>query len=319
MPTLRRLPVSGRCWFGWVVVSGQSDFNVRNRALFERRAGLLSECKQLEAVLEDGLEDGDAAAADDDAVRRLRRLRRSVDDVTQEIVESNYGLVMSYVSRFTASVSAEVAKDYEAAGRLGLMRAVSSFDPDKGRFGAWAYKPIQREVLRAVRDVEYANMNPGDFEKRPAILQAFRELQVPELSNGPVPEFDDVADVAGVTLAQVSRVLAAPVLDSLSAPLSDDGTATVGDTIPDAGGSLEDQVFSVLEVTALAEFGFSVLDERERFVLTRRFGLDCEPVQKLSSIGAMLELSREAVRQIEARALAKLGHPVTLRRLLHAL
>ena len=300
----------GWCWFGWVVVSGQSDFNVRNRELFGRRSGLLLECEQSMAAVDAG----DAAAE-----LRLRRLRRSVDDVTQEIVEFNYGLVMSYVSRFTASVPSEVAKDYEAAGRLGLMRAVASYDPARGRFSSWAYKPIQREVLRAVRDVEYANMNPGDFEKRPAILKAFRELQGPDPANASVPDFGDVADVAGVTLAQVSRVLAAPVLGSLSTPLSDDGTATVGDMVPDAGGSLEEQVFSSLELAALDEFGFSVLDERERFVLTRRFGLDCEPTQKLSSIGVMLRLSREAVRQIEARALAKLGHPVTLRRLLHAL
>ena len=138
VPTLRRPPVSGRCWFGWVFVSGQSDFNVRNRELFERRSGLLLECEQAQVAVDAG-----EAAAES----RLRRLRRSVDDITQEIVEFNYGLVMSYVSRFTASVPSEIAKDYEAAGRLGLMRAVASFDPEKGRFSSWAYKPIQREVF----------------------------------------------------------------------------------------------------------------------------------------------------------------------------
>jgi len=70
-----------------------------------------------------------------------------------------------------------------------------------------------------------------------------------------------------------------------------------------------------MDVASLIEHGLGALDSREHYVLARRFGLDGEPAQCLSSIGTQLRLSREAIRQIEAKALAKILHPVTLRKL----
>ena len=97
--------------------------------------------------------------------------------------------------------------------------------------------------------------------------------------------------------------------------MGDERDSTLAEFIEDPAGSLEEMVLSRMSIEALESFGLTALDARELFVIVRRFGLDCEPEQKLSAIGEILGLSREAVRQVEAKALAKIGHPAVLRKL----
>ncbi|MFZ4812747.1 MAG: sigma-70 family RNA polymerase sigma factor, partial [Ilumatobacteraceae bacterium] len=115
-----------------------NDFVDGNALLFRRRRDLQQQLRELDEAVT--------------PARVIVRLRRDIEDITAEIVRFNLGLVRSYCKRFTANSSREDSADFEAAGMLGLMRAIDSFDPDQGRFGQWAFKPIQREVLRAVRD-----------------------------------------------------------------------------------------------------------------------------------------------------------------------
>lgn len=243
--------------------------------------------------------------------RELSRAKRDYEDLTMRIVEANYGLLRKYVKLFTGSASREDARDFEAAGRLGLMRAIANYDPYRGSFAQWAFKPIQREVLRAVHSADHNNMNPGDFERRPEILRALKKLQGENEEVKPTEA--QVAAEAGVTIEQVKRVLHAPRMDSLHTPVGDADGAVLSDLIEDKGRNLEDAVISAIGVESLTNYGLSALDAREYFVLSRRLGLDCEPEQRLSAIGEMLKLSREAVRQIEAKAIAKMSHPVLLR------
>jgi RNA polymerase sigma factor (sigma-70 family) len=271
-----------------------------NVALFRRRAELRAELVE-------------ATERDDVTARRLRLLRRELDDVTAQIVDYNMGLVRSYTRRFAGAASADDRAEFESAGLLGLMRAIDSYDPDSGAFGQWAFKPIQREVLRSVRDVDHPNLNLGDFEKRPAILRAFRQLQGIDESYRPSDE--EVAAAAGVTVAQVGRVLAPAQLTSMHQPVGDDDQVELGETIASDDPGTESTVISKLALLALEEFGLRALDSRELYVIVRRFGLDGEPSEKLAEIGESLALSREAVRQIESKALAKLQHPIVLRKL----
>lgn len=243
----------------------------------------------------------------------LNRLRRQLDDVTAEIVTFNLGLVRSYCRRFTSNSSRDDSADFEAAGLLGLMRAIDSFDPSQGRFGHWAFKPIQREVLRAVRDADHPNVNLGDFERRPEILRAHRHLQGEDEHY--TPSHEEVAVVVGATVDQVRRVLAPPRLESVHQPLGDAAEGTLGDTIEAASPGPEAVVVSTMTLSALKTFGLAALDARELYVIVRRFGLDGEPEDKLADIGETLALSREAVRQIEAKAIAKIQHPLVLRKI----
>ena len=276
-----------------------------NSELFGRRLSLQRQIAELEAQID--------ADADSRLLQaQLKRLRRRLDDVTTEVVTFNRGLVRSYCRRFTSNSNRDDSADFEAAGMLGLMRAIDSFDPAQGRFGHWAFKPIQREVLRAVRSADHQNVSIGDFERRPEILRAQRQLQGDQGEHNPAPE--EVAAAIGVTADQVRRVLTPPRFESVDQTIGD-GEATLGDTIEATTAGPEPTVMASMTLSALKTYGLAALDPRELFVLVRRFGLDGEPEDKLADIGTTLGLSREAVRQIEAKAIAKIQHPLVLRKI----
>jgi RNA polymerase sigma factor (sigma-70 family) len=241
--------------------------------------------------------------------------KRELADIDNEIIQLNYGLVLNYVKKFTNTSSADDSSDFEAAAVLGLCRAINTYDPSRGaKFSTWAFKPIQRECLKAVRDADYKHLNAGDFEKRPEIERVVKELRGD--NEEAKIDYEEVAKRTSTTAETVKRVLNSSKLESLSRPVDEDGKTYLGDMIEDPDRSTEDTVLSNQEVHDLGSYGLSVLDERELFVIGRRFGLDAEPAMKLSSIGRMLGLSREAVRQVEAKALSKLNHPVVLRKLM---
>jgi len=284
---------------------GAEFYNVVNGPLFTRRMALQAQLSSLA-----GLAEADKAPLHNLSVHRATC---ALESLTEIVVRFNYGMTRKYVRRFTSNTSREDSEDFQGAAILGLMNSINTFDPGKGRFGSWAYKRIQREVLRAVRDADFANMNHGDFERRPDVLRAYAKLAA--AGEGHAPTYAQVAAEAGVTVELVTRVLSAPHLDSLHAHIGADGDTELGDLIPDRGPSIDSQVIGAMDVASLIEHGLGALDSREHYVLARRFGLDGEPAQCLSSIGTQLRLSREAIRQIEAKALAKILHPVTLRKL----
>jgi RNA polymerase primary sigma factor/RNA polymerase nonessential primary-like sigma factor len=234
-----------------------------------------------------------------------------MEALTDLIVRLNWGMTVSYVRKFTSNTSRDDSDDFQGAATVGLMRAISTFDPKKGRFGSWAFKPIQREVLRAVRDADHPNLNLGDFEKRPVILAAERDFLAEAGPDAPL-DHADIARRAGVTEGQVRRVLEAPRLDSLSAPQGgqDEDDLPWEDRIADPTVVVEDEVLLRFDLQAVSRRGLPLLDKRERYVLTRRFGLDGGPEQPLRAIGEQLGLSREGVRQIQEKALAKLNAPI---------
>jgi RNA polymerase sigma factor (sigma-70 family) len=263
--------------------------------MFDERTDALN---ALEAELSEEQPDG----------RHLTRLRRDVDRITASIVEANLGLVHSYVSKFTSHTSPEDSADFLAAGVAGLMVAIDRYDPDKGSFGPWAYRPIKRQVLRALRDADFANLNRGDFDRRPDILRAQARLTSDEM---PSPSIEDVAAEGGFSTEVVRRVLTAPQLQSLSTRVGD-GDGDLSELLSD-DTDISDDVIRDLSVSALEIYGLTKLDPRELFVVVRRFGLDGEAPSHLSTIGRQLNLSREAARQILCKSLAKMAHPVTLR------
>ncbi|GAA1785679.1 sigma-70 family RNA polymerase sigma factor [Actinomadura chokoriensis] len=283
-------------------VSGRPDvmgFHDRNDRLFARRRELLERIDRLR----ERAATGESGALPELA---LRRAERELDEVTAKLVQGNYGLVRHYVALFT-SKSYEHCEDFESAGKVGLLWAISTYDPARGSFASWAFKPIQREILRAVRDADHPNLNPGDFEKRPIILAAERAL-LDEAGVDAAPDFAAIAERAGVSVAQVRRVLAPPWLDSMhaggAAPDEQDDSREewVADPVP----SIEEQVLLQFQLRAIRHEGLPALDSRERYVLTRRFGLDGWPEQPFRVIGEQLGLSREGVRQIHNKALTKL-------------
>ncbi|WP_433190998.1 sigma-70 family RNA polymerase sigma factor [Actinoallomurus sp. CA-150999] len=279
------------------------DFRSRNDELFARRI-------RLQELLADLRAKADAGEIDSLSEAALRRAEYELEEVTFEIMTANYGLVRRYVAMFTSKRN-ENSEDFESAGKVGLLWAISSYDPSRGPFSSWAFKPIQREVLRAVRDADHPNLNPGDFEKRPVILAATQAFSADFGLDAPY-DYADIARRAGTTEAQVRRVLDAPRLDSLHAPSggSGDEEMPLEDRLADPSPGVEEEVLLQLDLRAVSHHGLPGLDARERYVLTRRFGLDGEPEEPLHLIGDRLGLSREGVRQIQQKALAKLRGPI---------
>lgn len=236
--------------------------------------------------------------------------RSQLEYVTELLIMFNHGLALKYARKFTSNTSREDSADMQAAANLGLMRAIASYNPDLGLFGSWAFKPVQRDTLKAVRDVDFSNMTHGDFERRPLILRSLETLTT--LNPDRNVTFEEVAAHAGCTLELVQRVLAAPHLDSIHTPVGDEGDTELGDLIPDSGPDIDDAVISALEIDALRTYGLPMLEPRERYVIVRRFGLHGEPSEALSDIGKDLGLSRESVRQHANKGLARLLHPLVL-------
>lgn len=301
------------------------DYRERNASLFNaRREAMVELCallgrpdgaKVLPSVL---LREAGAAIAALPSGRRrpAERQVRKIERLTEDIVLANYGLVRDYVSRFSRGSRASV-EDFEGAGVVGLMQAIDSYDPNQGPFGSWAFKPIKRSVLKAVRDADHQHLSPGDFERRPDILKAKTAMVD---AGDETPAVEDVAARAGVTVEQARRVLEPASLTSLSTPVGDGSGSgsTLGEMLSDDTVNPEDAVLAKVAVESLEMHGLPVLNARELFVLCRRFGIDGEPEAKLSAIGFVLGLSREAVRNVEAKALAKLGHPATVRGILRS-
>lgn len=280
--------------------SGTAAFySEANDPLFRKRLALKQEIADMEE-----------RTLDEEEKWELSRSRSHLNYVDELICRLNTPLTRAYVGKFTSNTSIEDSRDFQAAANVGLMNAINNFDPDRGKFGSWAYKPIQRTVLRAVRNADYSNMTGGDFERRPQVLRAKAELAGPNEEYNPT--FEEIAAHAGVTVTQVKRVLAPPYVDSLHTKVGADENTELGELIPDDDRGVEDSVISDMEIHALMACGLPVLDSRENYVLVCRYGLHGADPEALSDIGKRLGLSREAVRQIAGKAQARLGHPMVL-------
>jgi RNA polymerase sigma factor (sigma-70 family) len=230
-------------------------------------------------------------------------LRRGLDDVTTALVEANLGLVRSYVGRFSRKTGRENARDFFSAGTVGLMHAICTYEVGRGTFGHGAYQRIKTEVLAAVRFADHPTISAGDFAMRPAILMAARRLGGG--NEGRIPTCAEIAVAAGATVNQVRRVLEAPSIHSLSnslGPDSEDGELV--EVVPDTHVDVDRDVLAALGIEHLKVHGLSHLDARELFVIVHRFGLDGGEPQHLRTVGEVMGISRETVRQIEIRALA---------------
>jgi RNA polymerase sigma factor (sigma-70 family) len=228
-----------------------------------------------------------------------------IDDL---IVELNKALVGSYVKKFQSNASTELTEEYFQAGLLGLAAALDSYDPSKGKFSGWAYHPIMREVLKAVKREEYPNMTQGDFEARPEILRVLERLQTDTESP---PTIAQVAEEAGVTPGQAKAVLDAPRITSLDAPAREGDSTSAPQEIAGTEQHVDDQVVSLVERDALFDLiAAARLTGREQHIISCRHGLAGSEPASLAAIGRDLSLSREAIRQIEKHAMAKLRHPL---------
>ena len=238
--------------------------------------------------------------------RALVREIESADAARRTFIQSNLRLVVSVARRYERS-GLELL-DLVQEGNLGLMKAVEKFDHTKGfKFSTYATWWIRQAIGRALADTGRTIRVPSHVRDLYSLIDQSTDKLAAELDRTPTPE--EVSQHSGVSAERVAlaRQHRRPLV-SLSQPLGEDGDAELGDTIADdLAVAPYEAAAAALERRAL-DVQLDRLKPRERDVLRARFGLDGPPLT-LAQIGEALELTRERVRQIEARGMGKLRHP----------
>jgi RNA polymerase sigma factor (sigma-70 family) len=239
--------------------------------------------------------------------RQLRRLVRLGDEASTTFIQANLRLVVSIAKRYQAADLPLL--DLVQEGNLGLIHAVEKFDWRKGfKFSTYATWWIRQAITRGIANTGRTVRLPvhaGDLLNRVSQARSRLEAQL-----GRRPSTGELAqdlDVEESKVVEILRYVAEPL--SLSEPLRAGSDGEFGDVVEDrAAVSPFDAAAASLLSGEVAKL-LVVLDDRERVVLQLRFGLDRGEPRTLDEVGAHFHLTRERIRQIEARAMSKLRDP----------